>query len=136
MLVVTGRNQRLRARMDAVAWSIPTQVYGFVDNMPELMGAADLLVTKAGPGTISEAFITGLPLILSGYIRGQEAGNVAYVKEHRAGAYAATTRGLTTLARDWLDASNPILQELARNASLLARPNASLDIATDICKLV
>ena len=136
MLVVTGRNQRLKTRMDAVAWSIPTQVYGFVDNMPELMGAADLLVTKAGPGTISEAFIIGLPLILSGYIRGQEAGNVAYVKEHKAGAYAATTRGLTSLARDWLDVNNPILQELARNASLLARPNASLDIATDICKLV
>ncbi len=134
MLVVTGRNQRLKARMDAVCWKIPTRIYGFVDNMPELMGAADLLVTKAGPGTISEAFILGLPLILSGYIRGQEAGNVDYVREHNAGAYAATTRGLTALARDWLDAGNPILQELTRNASCLARPNASLDIATDICK--
>ena len=136
LLVVTGRNQRLKARLDAVSWDIPTRVYGFVDNMPELMGAADLLVTKAGPGTISEAFIAGLPLILSGYIRGQEAGNVAYVREHKAGAYARTTRGLTALARDWMDANNPILQELARNASCLARPNASLDIATDICKLV
>ena len=136
MLVVTGRNQRLKARMEAVSWDIPTHIYGFVDNMPELMGAADLLVTKAGPGTISEAFIAGLPLILSGYIRGQETGNVAYVKEHRAGAYAGTPQRLGALVRDWLDVNNPILQELARNASCLARPNASLDIATDICRLI
>lgn len=133
MLVVTGRNQRLRARMETESWAIPTRIYGFVDNMPELMGAADLLVTKAGPGTISEAFITGLPLVLSGYIRGQESGNVDYVREHGAGAYAATTRGLTALIQDWLEAGNPLLQELARNASRLARPNASLDIARDIC---
>lgn len=33
------------------------RVLGFVNTMPELMGAADILVTKAGPGTISEGFI-------------------------------------------------------------------------------
>jgi len=47
--------------------------------MPELMRAADLLVTKAGPGAVSEAFVSGLPLIIFDYIPGQECGNVAYV---------------------------------------------------------
>ena len=136
MLIVTGRNARLKERLDAVNWEVPAKVYSFVDNMPDLMKAADLLITKAGPGTISEAFIVGLPLILSGYIKGQEAGNVIYVKEHKAGAYAKTIHGLTALLQEWLDEGNPTLKEFARNASALAKPNASLDIASDICRYV
>ena len=46
-------------------------VKGFVSNVDELMGASDLLVTKAGPGTIAEAMTRGLPLILSSYLPGQ-----------------------------------------------------------------
>lgn len=136
LLIVTGRNRKLKKKLDQVDWRIPTKVYGFVDNMPELMGAADILITKAGPGTISEAFISGLPPILSGYIPGQESGNVRYVKINRAGTYARTSRGISTRVQEWVDGSSPILQELTRNASRLARPNASLDIASDICRFL
>ena len=43
-------------------------VQGFVDNMPEWMSACDVIVTKAGPGTIAEALICGLPIILNGFV--------------------------------------------------------------------
>jgi UDP-N-acetylglucosamine:LPS N-acetylglucosamine transferase len=46
-------------------------VHGFVQNVHEYMGASDLLVTKAGPGTIAEAMTRGLPLVLSSYLPGQ-----------------------------------------------------------------
>lgn len=46
-------------------------VKGFVHNVDELMTASDLLVTKAGPGTIAEAMTRGLPMILSSYLPGQ-----------------------------------------------------------------
>jgi 1,2-diacylglycerol 3-beta-galactosyltransferase len=49
--------------------------------VPDLMQAADLVVTKAGPNTICEAIACKLPLFLSGYVPGQEEGNVAYVCE-------------------------------------------------------
>ena len=62
------------------------RIDGFVDNMPELMSASDLLVTKAGPGTLAEAFIAGLPVIIFGYTPGQETANVDYVLDHHAGA--------------------------------------------------
>ena len=45
---------------------------GFVKKMSELMEVADCLVTKAGPGTIAEAAIRGLPTMLSSYLPGQE----------------------------------------------------------------
>ena len=66
LVVVAGRNHLLKKSLKAVPWEIPTQVHGFVHNMPDFMCAADVLVTKAGPGTISEAFTLGLPLIISG----------------------------------------------------------------------
>lgn len=136
LLVVTGRNSALKQKLQTVHWEIPARIYGFVTNMPELMAAADVLVTKAGPGTISEAFIAGLPPLLSGYIPGQEAGNVAYVQEHQAGAYAESPAEIAGLISEWLNPESTVLQQLARNAAQLARPEASLEIAVHICRLV
>ena len=62
LMIVAGRNQVLKQKLDAVDWEIPTKVFGFVKNMPDLMGASDILITKAGPGTISEALISRLPM--------------------------------------------------------------------------
>jgi 1,2-diacylglycerol 3-beta-galactosyltransferase len=129
LAVVTGHNPTLRQRLEGVAWEIPTQIYGFVDNMPELMSASDVLVTKAGPGTLAEAFIAGLPVIISSYIPGQEEGNVRYVLEHEAGAYATDPVEIARLVRDWLEPGNSDLERIMANAFALARPEAALAIA-------
>lgn len=60
------------------------QIKGFVNNMPEYMFASDIMITKAGPGTISEALICGLPMILNAYIPCQEEANVPYVVDNKA----------------------------------------------------
>lgn len=136
LLIVTGRNQRLRRRLENVAWEIPTHIYGFVHNMPQMMSAADMLITKAGPGTLSEAFIAGLPPIICGHIPGQEVGNVTYVQEHGAGAYAEDPSEIAALVRAWVDPSNPTLQQMAKQAARLARPRAALDIAQEVHDLL
>lgn len=135
LAIVAGRNKHLKQKLENVAWEIPTPVYGFVQNMPELMGAADILVTKAGPGTISEAFIAGLPVIISGYIPGQERGNVDYVLDNKAGAYAEEPREIARLAAAWLEPDNETLARMQENAAQLARPHASLEIARLLCSL-
>lgn len=136
LLIVAGRNQTLKKKLDRVAWEIPTKIYGFVDNIPELMSASDVLITKAGPGTISEAFIAGLPPLLSGYIPGQETGNVTYVQENKAGVYVSEPLDIAKLVCEWMKPDNPTLQAMAQNATRLARPQASLQIATDLCQFV
>ncbi len=136
LLIVSGRNKDLKQKLENIAWEIPTRIYGFVDNMPELMAAADLLITKAGPGTISEAFVAGLPIIISGYIPGQEEGNVTYVQEHGAGVYTETPEKIAGLVLTWFDPANNTLQLMAQKAAGLARPNASLIIAKRICSLM
>ena len=131
-MIVAGRNERLRRRLENVKWEIPTKIFGFVNNMPELMKASDVIVTKAGPSTISEAFISGLPIILSGYIPGQEEGNVHYVVGNGAGVLASDCEEISRLVVEWFDPANPTLAQMTQNAKEQARPRAALDIATEI----
>ena len=66
------------------------------------MQASDVLITKAGPGTISEAFISGLPLILFSKMPGQEDGNVSYVVENGAGVWAPEPHQTVAELKYWL----------------------------------
>ncbi len=136
LAIVTGHNRRLRAELEAVAWPIPTTIFGFVSNMHELMSTADVLITKAGPNTISEAFIAKLPVILYSYIPGQEDGNVSYVTKHNAGVYEPDPEKVARLVFDWLQPDNPTLASMAQCASHLACPEAALTIARRIYELI
>lgn len=136
LIIVAGRNVALKQKLDTTAWEIPTRIYGFVTNMPELMGASDVLITKAGPGTLSEAFIAGLPVIIYGFIHGQEAGNLGYVLENGAGAYAPSPEEIVALIREWLQAGNEGLRDMAANAAALASPEATLIIAQRLYHLL
>lgn len=135
LVIITGRNQALKARLEARSWPLPTYIYGFVHEMPDFMRAADILVTKAGPGTISEAFNAGLPMILYSRLPGQEDGNVAYVVSEGAGVWAPNP-GLIVSAL-WGYIQNPEKRLQAQEAcQRLAYPNAAHDIASIIEKQI
>jgi 1,2-diacylglycerol 3-beta-galactosyltransferase len=128
LAVIAGRNQKLKAKLDNCEWQIPIHSYGFVQNMPELMCAADVLITKAGPGTISEAFIAELPIILYNRLPGQEDGNVTYVVSEKAGVWAPEPEQVVDTLRRWVE--NPEERKLVAEASRrLAHPRASREIA-------
>lgn len=135
LVIIAGRNQSLRARLQSQNWPIPVFVYGFVREMPEFMQAADILVTKAGPGTISEAFIAGLPLILYSRLPGQEDGNVSYVVSEGAGVWAPEPEQIVSALREWI--WQPEKRRRAAAASQkLARPEAARQIARILAERV
>lgn len=128
LAIVTGRNKDLKSHLEARKWDQPTYIYGFAHNMPDLMRAADVLVTKAGPGTISEAFNAGLPLVLYSRLPGQEDGNVTYVTARGAGVWAPKPDKVVSTIKYWL--SHPEERQKATEASKrLARPQAARTIA-------
>jgi 1,2-diacylglycerol 3-beta-galactosyltransferase len=90
LVVVTGRNAALRTKLEELAPSLPTPmtVLGFRNDVPELMKASDLLVTKAGPGTIAEASIAEVPVVVYDFVPGQERGNLDYVRVNGIGVVA------------------------------------------------
>ena len=100
--------------------------------MPKFMAAADVLVTKAGPATISEACIAGLPIILSGAIPGQEDGNVTFVVQNDAGAFAPGPQKVATVVAQWLSEGRDALAQRAERARRIARPDAVWEIADEV----
>ncbi|MBZ0304534.1 MAG: glycosyltransferase, partial [Anaerolineae bacterium] len=132
LLIIAGRNQKLREQLEATQWNQPTKIYGFVDFMPLLMAASDMIVTKAGPATIMESCTAGLPLIISGAIPGQEIGNVEYVVKNEAGVLARGPKAVANTVESWLNDHPEELLRRAANARSLARPNAVWDIVDEI----
>jgi 1,2-diacylglycerol 3-beta-galactosyltransferase len=130
LVVVAGRNEKLRRRLEELRFATQTLVLGFVDYMPELMRACDMVVTKAGPGAIAEALATGLPLIITGFLPGQETPNVDYVVDSGFGAYAPKDSDLLDEVRV-LAEGGPTWHEMSRKAQELAHPYASSDIARE-----
>jgi 1,2-diacylglycerol 3-beta-galactosyltransferase len=137
VVALCGRNGAARRKLSRLAGKFGERlvVKGFVDNMADWMRAADVVVSKAGPGTIAEATSCGAPLILTSFVPGQEYGNTGFVVDAGAGCYEPSVRGLVSrldeLRRD------PAGLEAMRTASAgLGRPAAALDIAALLASLV
>ena len=127
-VIVAGRNSKLKAKLKKQSWENPTFIYGFTRDMPDFMRAADVLVTKAGPGTIAEALCAGLPVVLYARLPGHEDGNVDFVVAEGAGVWAPepsrVVEALTRLA------GRPAEHRQMADACLrAARPDASRRIA-------
>ncbi|KAF5461331.1 hypothetical protein F2P56_017441 [Juglans regia] len=112
------------------------KVKGFVTKMEECMGACDCIITKAGPGTIAEAMIRGLPIILNGYIAGQEVGNVPYVVENGCGKFSKLPKEIANIVAEWFGPKAEELKAMSLNAMKLARPEAVFKIVHDLHDLV
>ncbi|KAL9330796.1 hypothetical protein ACSQ67_000406 [Phaseolus vulgaris] len=136
ILVICGRNKKLLNKLNSIDWKVPVQVKGFVTKMEECMGACDCIITKAGPGTIAEAQIRGLPVILNDYIAGQEAGNVPYVVENGFGKFSKSPKEIAKIVANWFGPKAYELQQMSQNALRLARPDAVFKIVHDLHELV
>lgn len=136
VLVICGRNKKLANKLRAIDWKVPVQVKGFVTKMEECMGACDCIITKAGPGTIAEAMIRGVPIILNDYIAGQEVGNVPYVVENGCGKFSKSPKEIANIVAQWFGPKADELQAMSQNALKLAKPDAVFKIVHDLHELV
>ncbi len=86
MMVVCGRNEALQEELTQVAMSLPvtTKVFGFVNNVHELMRASDIMVTKPGGLSSSEALAANCPMMIINPIPGQEQRNSDHLLENGA----------------------------------------------------
>ncbi|HZQ06246.1 MAG TPA: glycosyltransferase [Anaerolineae bacterium] len=132
LVIIAGRNESLRAQLQKDAWAIPVNIQGFVTNMPDWMRASDLVITKAGPGTIMETLAAGKPMILYGYLPGQEEGNVTFVEKNQVGVLQTTPTAIASQVREWLNGDRRVLAELKANAQRAARPDATIEIVKAI----
>jgi 1,2-diacylglycerol 3-beta-galactosyltransferase len=87
LILVCGRNEELAAKLRARPWKMPIHVVGFTKEVHKLMHAADFLIGKPGPGSIAEAMVRKLPVLIecNAWTLPQERYNAQWVKEKGVG---------------------------------------------------
>ena len=131
IFVVAGQNEKLLSRLKNLKSRHEIKIFGYVENVCELMKKSDLLITKPGALTMTEAFALGLPMILHAPIPGPEAKNAEYAIQN--GAAISAEKKISEVVEDFL--KNPEkLSEMRLNAKKLSKVNAAADIAQIIQK--
>src|SRR5439155_6994771 len=137
VVVATGQNAEARRRLADVP--VPphhrTKILGYTRKMDELLAVADVVVTKPGGLTVSEALATGTPLVIINPIPGQEDRNSDYLLEEGA-AIKANLLATLPCKLDALLRDPGRLARLRANARGLGRPRAALDIAAQSLALI
>jgi processive 1,2-diacylglycerol beta-glucosyltransferase len=126
ILVVAGRNEKLRKSLAAKSWKQPVRFMGFVDNMQELLAASDMVVSKPGGLTSSEALAMGCPMLIFNPIPGQESANSDFLLENGAAVKVNRVQDIVPAITGVFSGSR--LQQLKRNAKMLGQPQAARDI--------
>lgn len=129
LVLVAGGDDALFTQFKNTEWHTATRMYNFIDNMPQLMRAADLIISKAGGLTVTESLACGLPLLLVDVTPGQEEGNAAYVVDHGAGELAENPVDALEALYHWLDRDGVQLREMQRASAELGRPRSAYLVA-------
>jgi len=87
LILICGRNEKLAAKFRAGSWKFPIHVVGFTKEIHRLMCAADFMIGKPGPGSIAEAMLRYLPVLIecNAWTLPQERYNAEWVKEKEVG---------------------------------------------------
>jgi processive 1,2-diacylglycerol beta-glucosyltransferase len=130
VLAVAGHDRLLHEKLRRLSRRIAFDLlpFGWTYRVPELMAAADVLITKPGGLTVSEAMASGLPMILTHPIPGPEERNILYLVRHRVGVHASAIGQIPSLTSQLL-ARPDQRQQMARLARELSRPDAAHSIA-------
>jgi UDP-N-acetylglucosamine:LPS N-acetylglucosamine transferase len=120
-VVVCGRNDALRRRLTGSSQII---TLGWVDDMPSLLRAADVVVHNAGGLSSLEAMASGVPVISYRCLPGHGTANAAVLQAAGLSPWPQDAAGLTAAMRQAIDGDLRQRQNAAF-ARLTAAPNAA-----------
>jgi processive 1,2-diacylglycerol beta-glucosyltransferase len=139
-LVICGRNEELKSRIERLASGLPSEskvelrALGYTTEMDEYMAASDIVLGKPGGLTTSEALSKGLVFVIVNPIPGQEERNSDHLLEE---GVAIRCNNLPVLAYkiDRLLDDQARFQAMQANARRLARPRAAHEIIGKLLSL-
>ena len=105
LIAICGHNEKLQARMNALARRSAMHVEGFTREAPAFMQLADYFIGKPGPGSISEAVFMGLPVIvqLNAWTLPQERYNPEWIREQGVGIVLPNFRSIARAVEELLE---------------------------------
>jgi 1,2-diacylglycerol 3-beta-galactosyltransferase len=117
LILICGRNEDLAGKLRARQWKMPVHIVGFTKEVHKLMRAADFLIGKPGPGSIAEAMVRKLPVLIecNAWTLPQERYNVEWVKEKGVGIILKTFDDVVDGVKRMLEPA--ILAEFGKNVA-------------------
>jgi processive 1,2-diacylglycerol beta-glucosyltransferase len=137
IIVVTGKNEELQEQLARKGPRLrhTTKIFGFVENVHELMDLAEMIITKPGGITTAEALVKKLPMIIINPIPGQEAKNSEYLLSQNVAVEATDANDVMLFVDEFL--RNPRkLWAMREAAAALGRPRSAMNAAEEIFKLL
>lgn len=125
--VVCANNKELRAILEAKQYPFPVKIFGFIDFMPDLMEASDLMVAKSGGSTTSESLTKGVIMVVMQPIPGQETRNAKLLKLRKAAFFLEKPSEIHGIVKSILEDPS-VLEQTRAAVRSLAKPNASEDL--------
>jgi 1,2-diacylglycerol 3-beta-galactosyltransferase len=135
LIAICGRNEKLAESLRARKWNLPLHIVGFTKEVHRLMYAADFLIGKPGPGSVAEAMMRKLPVILecNAWTLPQERYNTEWVKEKRVGIVLRNFREVVGGVKQLLEPG--MLAEFRRNVAALEN-RAVFEVPEILAKLL
>ena len=130
LIVVCSRNKKLHREMQGLAYKlkIETRIFGFVTDLYKMMALSNIIISKSGGLTISEALAMGLPMIIISPIPGQESKNCALLVKNGAAIRIDEPFDVVHAIEELI--RNPVkLKKMQENALRLSRPNSADELA-------
>jgi 1,2-diacylglycerol 3-beta-galactosyltransferase len=129
VIAVAGKNEKLHRGLKELDWQVPVVIKDFSKDMPGLMRAADILISKAGGLIVTESMAAGLPMLLCEVIEGQESGNAEFVISKGAAVLAAEPDQLVRELALWIKDGGKVLAQHKANAQAIGLPDAAYQVA-------
>ena len=135
IIAISGKNQKLKLAFQSIVLEEHTeqnvQIFEYTNKVPELMSISDLVVTKPGGLTSSESLASGLPIVIINPIPGQEEENAEYLVKNHCAIWIKKDDNINFIVNSLLSDTKK-LDEMRRNAKLIAKPNSTYNI----CKIL
>lgn len=124
VVVICGNNEKAKDAIDGVSWEKEIRCLGFTTNVDEYMDAADIIITKPGGLTTSEAMAKHLPLILMNPIPGQEERNMEFLVNSGVAMNVSKVFPLESALYQFFECPwrRALMEEAARN---IGKPNST-----------
>ena len=132
IIAISGKNAKMQEKFTELVGDNPNvQVYGFTNEVPELMSISDLVVTKPGGLTITESLASGLPIVVINPIPGQEVENAEFLEKKGVAVWIRKSEDPEQAVSELL--SNP---EQIKHMKIRSKLMAKKHSTEDICKII
>jgi processive 1,2-diacylglycerol beta-glucosyltransferase len=129
LTVTVGRDEELRGRVMEAAAGRHLEVYGWTDEMPELMMSHHVLIGKAGGATVQETIASRTPMVITQIVPGQEEGNARLLIENACGSLCETPEAIARQVASLFESGGALWRLWEQNIARLSRPDAALRVA-------